>query len=148
MDKVQILKYKDIYIDNIQIYENDIKYNNENFLVQSPIFKKYDIVNNNSNKYIELIYENKVSHLKFLSFIYSLEHKISNKFNKKINTQIITNIQNNKSLKIKISDNTLYYDNNKNEVEKLYSNKISLLFKININYYNYSLNTVQILQLT
>ena len=72
-----------------------------------------------------------------------------NKSNKmdKIKTQVITNIQNEKSLKAKLFQNTVYFDVNKNKVDNLYSNKISLLFKLEYLNKYYSWNVIQILQL-
>lgn len=151
----QVYKYKNIDINKINISLNTINYDNNNiFYIQSPLFLQYELQNINSKKYIELKLENnKTSHIKFLTLVDSIELMLNN-FNKsekmeniKIKTQIITNIQNEKSLKAKLLQNTIYFDINKNKVNNLYSNKISLLFKLE--YFNkyYSWNVIQILQL-
>lgn len=148
MDSFNIHKYNNIDINNIDISNFNIQYNFNNFLIQSPIFNEYEILNYNSKKYIELKFDQtKSSHLKFLTFIDSLELKINKFLNKSIKTQIITDIQNKKSLKVKLLDSTLLFDSTKNEVNKLYSKKISLLFKIEFNMIFYSWISLQILQL-
>ena len=148
MDSFNIHKYNNIDINNIDISNFNIQYNFNNFLIQSPIFNEYEILNYNSKKYIELKFDQtKSSHLKFLTFIDSLELKINKFLNKSIKTQIITDIQNKKSLKVKLLDSTVLFDSTKNEVNKLYSKKISLLFKIEFNMIFYSWISLQILQL-
>jgi len=149
MDTFEIHKYNNIDINKLQLSELNIKYNSNNFLVQSPIFNDYELLNYNSKKYIELkLDDSKMSHLNFLTFIDSLELKLNNYLNNKlIKTQIITNIQNKKSLKVKLLDNTVYFDSNKNEVNSLYSTKISILFKLEFFNTYYSWTAIQILQL-
>lgn len=148
MDSFNIHKYNNIDINKIDISNFNIHYNFNNFLIQSPIFNEYEILNYNSKKYIELKFDQtKSSHLKFLTFIDSLELKINKFLNKSIKTQIITDIQNKKSLKVKLLDSTVLFDSTKNEVNKLYSKKISLLFKIEFNMIFYSWISLQILQL-
>ena len=149
MDCFKIHKYNHIDINNLQVTEFNIKYDNKEFLIQSPIFNDYELLNYNSKKYIELkIDDSKLSHLKFLTFIDSLELKLNNNSNNKsIKTQIITNIQNKKSLKVKLLDNTTYFDLNKNEVDNLYTKKISVLFKLEFYKIYYSWTVLQILQL-
>lgn len=149
MDSFKIHKYNNIDIGNLQISEFNIKYDNDEFLIQSPIFNDYELLNYNSKKYIELkLDDSKVSHLKFLTFIDSLELKLNNySNNKSIKTQIITNIQNKKSLKVKLLDNTTYFDSNKKEVDNLFTKKISVLFKLEFYKIYYSWTAVQILQL-
>ena len=149
MDSIEIYKYNYIDINNLQFSEFNIKYSNKEFLIQSPIFNEYEILNYNSKKYIELkLDDSKVSHLKFMTLIDSLELKINNYLNNKvIKTQIITNIQNKKSLKVKLLDNTTYFDLNKKEVDSLHTKKISVLFKLEFYKIYYSWTAVQILQL-
>ena len=149
MDSFEIHKYNHININNLQVSEFNIKYDNNEFLIQSPIFNDYELLNYNSKKYIELkLDDSKVSHIKFLTFIDSLELKLNNySNNKSIKTQIITNIQNKKSLKVKLLDNTTYFDLNKNEVDNLFTKKISVLFKLEFYKIYYSWTAVQILQL-
>ena len=149
MGSVEIHKYSHIDINNLRVSEFNIKYNSEDFLIQSPIFNDYELLNYNSKKYIELKLDNsKFSHLKFLTFIDSLELKLNNYSNNSIKTQIITNIQNKKSLKVKLLDNTTYFDSDKKEIENLYSKKkISVLFKLEFYKIYYSWTAVQILQL-
>jgi len=149
MDSFEIHKYNHININNLLVSEFNVKYNNKEFLIQSPIFNDYELLNYNSKKYIELKLDDlKASHLKFLTFIDSLELKFNNySNNKSIKTQIITNIQNKKSLKVKLLDNTTYFDSNKNEVDNLYTKKISVLFKLQFYKIYYSWTAVQILQL-
>ena len=149
MDSFKIHKYNHIYINNLQVSEFNIKYDNKEFLIQSPIFNDYELLNYNSKKYMELKLDDlKLSHLKFLTFIDSIELKLNNYLNNKsIKTQIITNIQNKKSLKVKLQDNTTYFDSNKNEVDSLYTKKISVLFKLEFYKVYYSWTVVQILQL-
>jgi exosome complex RNA-binding protein Rrp4 len=148
MDNIQILKYKNVNPNNLFITDFDIKYNLDDFYIQSPIFCKYELLNYNSKKYIELKFDDtKTSHIKFLNLVDSIELKIKNYNNKSIKTQIITNIQNKKSLKVKILDNTTIFDVNKNKIENLYGNKISLLLKLEFYNTYYSWITIQILEL-
>lgn len=148
MDKLQIYKYNKLDINNLNLSEFNIQYNSGEFLIQGPVFTEYDIINYNSKKYIELkIDDTKISHINFLTFIDSLELKLNNYSDKPIKTQIITNIQNQKSVKVKLLDNTIYFDNNKNPVNNLFSKKISLLFKLEFYKIYYSWNALQILQL-
>lgn len=149
MDSLKIHKYKHIDINKIKVSDFNLTYENTDILIQSPIFYDYELLNYNSKKYIELkLDETKLSHIKFLMFIDSLEIKLNKYCNhKSIKTQIITNIQNKKSLKVKLSDQVTYFDLNKNEINNLYSKKISLLFKIDFFKIYYSWNAVQILQL-
>lgn len=153
MDSIEIHKYNHIDINNIKVSEFNINYNSNEFLIQGPIFNDYEILNYNSKKYIELkLDDSKLSHLKFLTFIDSLELKLNNysnnySNNKSIKTQIITNIQNKKSLKVRLLNNTSYFDSNKNEVHNLYTKKITVLFKLEFYKIYYSWTAVQILQL-
>tara|TARA_B100001093_G_scaffold145342_1_gene137994 strand:+ start:1254 stop:1709 length:456 start_codon:yes stop_codon:yes gene_type:complete len=151
MDKINILKYKNIDINKIQINDFNIKYDNLDFYIQSPIFYNYDIINHQNKKYLELkIDRNKLKHIKFLTLFDTLELKINNQNNIKIKTQIITDIQNRKSIKVKLLDgdsSTLIYDKNKNQVNNLISSKISLLLNIEFYKIYYSITAIQILQL-
>lgn len=148
MDRFDIHKYSNININNIQISDFNIQYNFNDFFIQSPIFNDYEILNYNSKKYIELkLNDKKLSHIKFLTFIDSIELKLNNSTHKPIKTQIITNIQNKKSLKVKLHDSTTYFDSNKNPVDKLYTKKISLLLKLEFHKIYYSYTALQILQL-
>ena len=148
MDTLDIHKYNHLDINNIGISEFSIKYNLNDFLIQSPIFTDYEILNYDSKKYLELkLNDKKISHIKFLTFIDSLEIKLNKFANKEIKTQVITDIQNKKSLKVKLLNDTVYFDSNKNEVNKLYTKKISLLFKLEFHKMYYSWTVLQILQL-
>tara|TARA_E500000178_G_scaffold354059_1_gene421806 strand:- start:6499 stop:6945 length:447 start_codon:yes stop_codon:yes gene_type:complete len=148
MDIPIIIKYKNINIDNINIYEFDIQYNNNNFYIQCPIFTDYEIINSNNNKYLEIkLKYNKISHNQFLSFIEAIEFKMK-KINKNITSQIITDIQNNKVIKIKFNDNTNIYNKDKIQVDNLTSSKISLLLNIQFYKLYYTINAIQILQLS
>lgn len=164
-NNIQIIKYKNIDINKIKIYNFDIKYNNEkindnDFYIQTPIFFEYEILNYNSKKYLELKIQNdNISHIKFLTMIDTIELKL-NKFiknnnysnnnnnnNNSFKTQIITDIQNKKSLKVKLLDYTKFFDKNKNSVNYLYSKKIIILLKPEFFNYYYSWTVIQILQL-
>jgi hypothetical protein len=148
MDLFEIHKYNQIDINKLQVSKLNIKYNFNDFLIQSPIFIDYELLNYNSKKYIELkLNDSKISHLKFLTFIDSLELKLNKFLDKNIKTQIITNIQNKKSLKVKLLDNTIYFDSNRNVINNLYLNKISLLLKLEFNMTYYSWTAIQVLQL-
>lgn len=148
MDSLCIYKYKNLNINKFNISDTDIKYNNNSFYIQGPIFTNYQIINCNDKKYIELkIDESKLSHLKFITLIDALEIKINNYINKNIKTQIITNIQNKKSLKVKFNNSTIFFNSNKEIINNLYSNKISILFKLEFNKLYYSWVAIQILQL-
>ena len=151
MNDINIIKFKNLSINSIELrLDNNLIFNNKLLLIQSPIFTHYTIVNCNSNKYIELhLDNNKNNHLKFLTLIDSLELKLKSLCHNlhHFKTQIITNIQNKKSLKVKLLEDTKYYDFEKNEINKLISTKISLLFKIEFNQIYYSWAVVQILQL-
>ncbi len=148
MDSLCIYKYKNLNINKFNISDTDIKYNNNSFYIQGPIFTNYQIINCNDKKYIEInIKESKLSHLKFITLIDALEIKINNYINKNIKTQIITNIQNKKSLKVKFNNSTIFFNSNKEIINNLYSNKISILFKLEFNKLYYSWVAIQILQL-
>ena len=156
MNNYAVLKSKNIDINTISINKNNqhsnisyyLSYNNERFLLQTPIFNDYELFNYNSKHYIDLkLNTEKLQHVQFLTFIDSLELKLNNYSNSSLKTQVITDIQNNKSIKVKLLDSTIYYDNNKNQVNILKSNKISLLLSIEYHYNYYSLCAVQILQL-
>ena len=149
MNNYNILKSKNIDINLITIDKNYyILYNNELFLLQTPIFNNYELVNYNSKHYIDLkLNTEKQNHIQFLTFIDSLEIKLINNSSETIKTQIITDIQNKKSVKVKLLNNTIYYDKNKNQINELKSNKISLLLSIEYYYNYYSLCAVQILEL-
>ncbi len=156
MNNYLVLKSKNININAISINKNNqnsyscyyLLYNNEHFLIQTPIFNDYELFNYNSKHYIDLkLNTEKLQHVQFLTFIDSLELKLNNYCSSILKTQVITDIQNNKSIKVKLLDSTVYYDNNKNKVNILKSNKISLLLSIEYYYNYYSLCAVQILQL-
>lgn len=151
MIKYNILKCKNIDINKLNIDNNYlITYNNDsNFLIQTPIFNDYELLNYNDKHYIDIkIDKTKPLHINFLQFIDSLEFKLNNYSNKQsIKTQIITDIQNNKSVKIKLQDNTIYYNSNKNIINTLTDGKISLLIKIDYNCNYYSFHAVQVLQI-
>ena len=149
MNNYNILKSKNIDINLITIDKNySILYNNQLFLLQTPIFNSYELVNYNSKHYIDLkLNTEKQNHIQFLTFIDSLEIKLINNSSETIKTQIITDIQNKKSVKVKLLNNTIYYDKNKNQINELKSNKISLLLSIDYYYNYYSLCAVQILEL-
>ena len=79
MNTFEIHKYNLIDINNLQVSEFNIKYHNKEFLIQSPIFNDYELLNYNSKKYIEIKLDNsKISHLKFLTLIDSIELKLNN----------------------------------------------------------------------
>ena len=163
-----VLKYKNIIINNINIINNNqnntehednklnnnipLIYDNNYFMLQTPVFNDYELFNYNSKHYIDLkLNMTKSNHIQFLTFIDSLELKL-NQYNlinniKPIKTQIITDIQNNKSVKVKLLNDTVYYDSDKIEIQMLTSSKISLLLKIDYCYNYYSLCAYQILQL-
>lgn len=151
MESTKILKYKDIDIKKININDFDIKYDNSDFYIQSPIINNYEIINYKNKKYLELKIDiNKLSHVKFLNLLDTLELKIINEGNKNIKSQIITDIQNRKSIQVKFLEgdkSTSIYDKNKCLSDTLISTKICLL--LNIEYYKlyYSINVSQILQL-
>lgn len=145
MEDTIIIKYNKIKIDNIKLENNNLYYNNNKFLIQTPIFNDYDIINYNSSKYIRLKFNNtKKTHDTFLTFIYDLENKINTLF--KVKSLIITDIQNIKYVNIKIMENSLFFNIEKKNIKKLNSNKISLLIEICIEKYNYSLDVNQVLQ--
>lgn len=148
MESYRILKYKNIDIHKIILSQYGITYNSNKFFIQTPIFNDYELLNYDSKKYIELkLQDEKIAHVKFLTLIDALELKLNNFSGKNIKTQIITDIQNKKSIKVKLSNDTIFFDNNKNIIKHLFSKKISLLFKLEFYKTYYSLCAVQILQL-
>ena len=148
MESYRILKYKNIDIHKIILSQYDITYNSNKFFIQTPIFNDYELLNYDSKKYIELkLQDEKIAHVKFLTLIDALELKLNNFSGKNIKTQIITDIQNKKSIKVKLSNDTIFFNNNKNIIKHLFSKKISLLFKLEFYKTYYSLCAVQILQL-
>lgn len=149
MNNYNILKSKNIDINLITIDKNySILYNNQLFLLQTPIFNNYELVHRNSKHYIDLkLNTEKQNHIQFLTFIDSLEIKLINNSSELIKTQIITDIQNKKSVKVKLLNNTILYDKNKNQINELKSNKISLLLSVEYYYNYYSLCAIQILEL-
>ena len=179
MNIINCIKYKNIDINKLKVYDFDIKYengtnengtngndtndngtNNENdsFYIQGPIFTDYEIINHKDKKYLELkLNEKKNAHINFLTLIDSIELKLNNFIKREnvnnnskdmnLKTQVITNIQNKKSLKVKINDNTILYNSSKEQVSNLYSHKISILYKLEFFRFYYSWVAVQILQL-
>lgn len=133
----EIYKYSKLNINKINIS------NLNDFYIQSPIFKNYELLVYNSDKFIEIKFDNnKISHIKFLKFINDLEIKLDN-----IKTEIITDIQDNKSLKIYLNSNTKFFNADKKEISKLNLNKISILFKLEFYKSYYSYIAIQILQI-
>jgi hypothetical protein len=152
MDSINIYKYKNLDINKFNIYDFEIKYDLNSFYIQAPIFTEYEIINHNNKKYLELkLNEKKSAHINFLTLIDSIEIKLNKFVNKENNkgnlkTQIITNIQNKKSIKVKLNELTQYYNSNKEQVQNLYSNKISILLKLEFYKFYYSWVAIQILQ--
>lgn len=150
-----IIKSKFFDIHNFEISKNNnnnninnrfiVKYsNNENFCIQTPIIKNFGIEKYVDKRYLDLKLDlTKQTHLQFLTLIDSIETKIkmTNKF---LKTQIITDIQNNKSLKIKIA-NTLLFDYLGNELTDIINTKIIILLNIECYSTHYSLIASQIL---
>lgn len=154
MEKLQICKYKNLDIHKITIDNFNITYNNDLFLIQSPIFTFYQIYNLNNKKYLELnLDESKSSHINLLTFIDAIELKLDKYIkelglnNSLLKTQIITNIQNKKSLKVKLQENCKIFNKEKLIINQLTSNKISLLLKIEFHKLYYSWTVEQVLQL-
>jgi len=153
MDTCYIKKYNNIEINLMQINKLNIKYNFNNFLIQTPIFLNYEILNLNTKKFLELkLDESKISHNKFLTLINCIELKLNNFLrnynnNNLIKTHINTDIQNKKSLKVKFADDTKLFDKNKNEINNLYTNKICLLLKLEFYNVYYCWTAIQILQI-
>lgn len=167
MNIINCIKYKNLDINKLKINDFDVKYEDDSFYIQGPIFTDYDIINYKDKKYLELkLNEKKNSHINFLTLIDSIELKLNNFIKREngnengtetenrngnkgttLKTQVITNIQNKKSLKVKISDNTILYNSNKEQVSNLYSRKISILYKLEFFRFYYSWVAIQILQL-
>ena len=142
-----IIKYKNLHIDKFNIYDNNIKYDNNNFSIQSPIISNYNIINQQGYKYIELsIDETKQNNIIFLNLIKSIETKISNELNDTVKTQLIIDLYNTKHLKVKMFPDTLLFDKNSNEIKILSAYNISLLLKLDYNNKYYSWNVIQILE--
>ena len=142
-----IIKYKNLDIDKFNIYDNNIKYDNNNFSIQSPIISNYNIINQQGYKYIELsIDETKPNNIIFLNLIKAIEEKISNELNDTVKTQLIIDLYNTKHLKVKMFPDTLLFDKNSNEIKILSAYNISLLLKLDYNNKYYSWNVIQILE--
>ena len=142
-----IIKYKNLHIDKFNIYDNNIKYDNNNFSIQSPIISNYNIINQQGYKYIELsIDETKQNNIIFLNLIKSIETKISNELNDTVKTQLSIDLYNTKHLKVKMFPDTLLFDKNSNEIKILSAYNISLLLKLDYNNKYYSWNVIQILE--
>ena len=142
-----IIKYKNLHIDKFNIYDNNIKYDNNNFSIQSPIISNYNIINQQGYKYIELsIDETKPNNIIFLNLIKAIEEKISNELNDTVKTQLIIDLYNTKHLKVKMFPDTLLFDKNSNEIKILSAYNISLLLKLDYNNKYYSWNVIQILE--
>ena len=142
-----IIKYKNLDIDKFNIYDNNIKYDNNNFSIQSPIISNYNIINQQGYKYIELsIDETKPNNIIFLNLIKSIETKISNELNDTVKTQLSIDLYNTKHLKVKMFPDTLLFDKNSNEIKILSAYNISLLLKLDYNNKYYSWNVIQILE--
>ena len=142
-----IIKYKNLDIDKFNIYDNNIKYDNNNFSIQSPIISNYNIINQQGYKYIELsIDETKQNNIIFLNLIKSIETKISNELNDTVKTQLSIDLYNTKHLKVKMFPDTLLFDKNSNEIKILSAYNISLLLKLDYNNKYYSWNVIQILE--
>ena len=152
INNANIYKYKNLDINKLEVLDFNILYDSNLLLIQGPIFNDYEISNYYNKKYLELkLDDKKISHVKFLTFIDSIEIKLKKYINienkNTFKTQIITSIQNKKSLKVKLTNDTVLYNNDKNIVKNLYSNRISILFKLEFNKFYYSWVAVQILQL-
>jgi len=142
-----IIKYKNLDIYKFNIYDNNIKYDNNNFSIQSPIISNYNIINQQGYKYIELsIDETKQNNIIFLNLIKSIETKISNELNDTVKTQLSIDLYNTKHLKVKMFPDTLLFDKNSNEIKILSAYNISLLLKLDYNNKYYSWNVIQILE--
>ena len=85
MNTINCIKYKNLDINKLKINDFDIKYENDSFYIQGPIFTDYDIINYKDKKYLELkLNEKKNAHINFLTLIDSIELKL-NKFIKSEN---------------------------------------------------------------
>ena len=115
-----IIKYKlfDIIKFNNGLYDDNI------LLIQSPLINDYSIINHNTTKYLQLKLETD-KQLQFLTSITAIETKLRTE-----KTQIITDILNNKFLKVKFDNNTILFDSNYNQIKKFTNNKIILLLKL------------------
>ena len=54
INSVTICKYKNFDINKLNIYDFDIKYENNSFYIQGPVFTEYELINHKEKKYIEL----------------------------------------------------------------------------------------------
>lgn len=146
-DSINVIKFK--YLDFNKITFNNLKllYNNNNdFYIQTPIFKNYNLVNYNNKIYLQLIINNdKTSHLKFLSFIDTIEIILKNN-NIFFKSQIIRDNLNT-TIKIKLSDNYELFDKSKKNIHLLSNKKIILLINFNILNNCYSIISNQILEI-
>ena len=138
-----IIKFKNIYINEITFLDNTIYCDNKLFNIQTPIFKKYERLYCEEKIYLKLfINSNKSSHIKFLNFIDSIELLLKNN-NKQFNSKIIKD-KNYISIMINISNDNKIFDNLKNEISNFPRKSIILLinFQIYNDYYNIICNQI------
>tara|TARA_B110000008_G_C16623365_1_gene425414 strand:- start:6 stop:452 length:447 start_codon:yes stop_codon:yes gene_type:complete len=114
---MDIILYNQFDINKLNINYNQILYNDNILYLQTPYIYDFSFVNINNQQYIEFKFDNNNSkHLTFLTLLKSIESKISNS-NFKLNTQIYCDILYNKSIKVKLSNVSEFYNFNKESID-------------------------------
>ena len=127
---VQIISYRNLENDKIQFHplSNKILFDNKNLLIQTCIFNEYEIINTKTYKYLSIsIDENNQKILNFFNKMLEIESKFNLKF---IKDNLDIDIHENKFLKIIINNDTIFYDKNDYEIDKLSEKKIIMLIDI------------------
>jgi len=132
------IKYNQFNVEKLSNIDDHLSYDGINdFLIQTPVINNYSIIQQGRNKYIEIILNNTQSHITFLSIFEIIETKFTK------NKIVIVDIQNNKIIKFKLNNSTIF-NKNGDIINIPSSNKIIILFKID---QNYNINISQLLEL-
>ena len=114
---MDIILYNNFDINKLNIINNKILYNDNILYLQTPYIYDFSFLDINHQKYIEFNFDNNNSkHLTFLTLLKSIESKIFNS-NFKLNTQIYSDILYNKSIKVKLSNISEFYNYNKKSID-------------------------------
>lgn len=126
-----IINIDDINIKN-KLYYSDkytfipVLYKNENIIIQTPkLYSQYGIYNKDNYNSIKLSLRNKINDKNIINFEKNLSiifKKIKDKFNEKYIINDFLKNDNDKYIRFKIQDNTLYFDQNKNKLNTIQAN--------------------------
>jgi hypothetical protein len=110
---MNITSYNKINLEELNISNNNILYNNEKFCIQTPIIESGEIKTFNDEKYIELHFLNINPHNLFLQNLKNLEKTLMDKIDS-YDSLILKDTHNKISIKINIDlFNSKFYNKNK-----------------------------------